>query len=184
MCGAEKQSQRVCTHEEVVRRSKSQWTTDFCQNSGTHIVYNSHVTCSNSSFSLTMVTPKPHFFAFRWLCCLFPIGYLPKPTSVGRCSATITEFNHVHRSRWYSDNHFVDIIFSQMQLSQHPPIHSTAPVGMRTFRWSLRSYQCICQQHPLYSHLQITLIYYKSQEEDWLQQPETILTTQGQTEQK
>ena len=35
----------------------------------------------------------------------------------------------------------------------------TAPVGMMTFWWSLRSYQCICQQHPLYSHLQITLIY-------------------------
>ena len=36
----------------------------------------------------------------------------------------------------------------------------TAPVGMMTFRWSLRSYQCISQQHPLYSHMQVTLIYY------------------------
>ena len=35
-----------------------------------------------------------------------------------------------------------------------------APVGMMTFRWSLRFYQCICQQHPLYLHLQVTLIYY------------------------
>ena len=49
----------------------------------TYIVYNSHVTCSNSSFSLVMVTPTSHFFAFHWLCCLFPIGYMPKSTSVG-----------------------------------------------------------------------------------------------------
>ena len=47
------------------------------------LVYNSHVTCNNSSFSLTMVTPTSHFFAFHWLCCLLPIGYSPKPGSVG-----------------------------------------------------------------------------------------------------
>ena len=79
------------------------------------IVYNSHVTCSNSSFSLTMVTPTSHFFAFHWLCCLFPIGYLPKPGSVAYASATITEFNHVRRSRWYSD------IFDRCTCFQHPP---------------------------------------------------------------
>ena len=33
----------------------------------------------------------------------------------------------------------------------------TAPVDMMTFR---RSYQSICQQHPPYSHPQVTLIYY------------------------
>ena len=65
------------------------WTTDFSQNLGTFIVYNSHMTCSNSSFSLVMVTSMSHFFVFHWLqftsmCCLFPIGYLPKPTSRGR----------------------------------------------------------------------------------------------------
>ena len=81
LCGAEKQSQRVCAHEEVAGRRKSQWTTDFSQNSGTYIVYHSHVTCSISSFSFVMVTPTFHF-AFYWLCSLFPIGYLPKPTSV------------------------------------------------------------------------------------------------------
>ena len=48
-----------------------------------YIVYNSHVTCSNSSFSLAMVTPTSHVFAFHWLCSLLPIGYLPKPGSVG-----------------------------------------------------------------------------------------------------
>ena len=36
----------------------------------------------------------------------------------------------------------------------------TAPVDMMTFRWSYRSYQSISQQHPPYSHPQITLIYY------------------------
>ena len=54
-CGAEKQSQKVHAHEGVVGRRKSQWTTDFSQNSGTYIVYNSHLTCNNSSFSLVML---------------------------------------------------------------------------------------------------------------------------------
>ena len=88
MCGAEEQSQRVRTHEGVVGSWKSQWTTDFSQNSGTYIMHNSHVTCSNSSFSLVMVTPTSHLFVFHWLqftsmCYLFPIGYLPKLTSMG-----------------------------------------------------------------------------------------------------
>ena len=52
------------------------------RNSGTYIVYNSHVTYSNFTFSLTMVTPTSHFFAFHWLCCLLPIGYLPNSGSV------------------------------------------------------------------------------------------------------
>ena len=73
-----KQSQRVCAHGGAVGRRTTQWTTDFSRYSGTYIVYNSHVTCSNSYFLLTMVIPTFHFFAFHWLCCLLPIGYLPK----------------------------------------------------------------------------------------------------------
>ena len=88
LCGAEEQLQRVLTHKEVVGSRKSQWTTDFSQNSGTYIVYNSHVTWSNSCLPVVMVTPTFHFFVFHWLqftsmCSLFPIGYLPKPTSMG-----------------------------------------------------------------------------------------------------
>ena len=102
LCGVEKQSQRVCTHEGVVGRRKSQWTTDFSRNSGTYMVYNTHVTCSNSPFSLTMVTPTSHFFAFHWLCCLFLIGYLPKPGSVG------VHICHHHRIQPYPQ---VKVIF-------------------------------------------------------------------------
>ena len=146
---------------------------------GTHIVYNFYVT----SFSLTMVTPTSHFFAFHWLCSSFPIGYLAKPASVARCICHQSPNSIM--STGQSD---IPISSGQMQLSQHPPIHSTcghgdisaitllilslarcsclnirqytAPVGMMTFRWSLWSYQSICQQHPLYSHLQVTVIYY------------------------
>ena len=139
MCGAEEQSQRVRTQEGVVGSQKSQWTTDFSQNSGT---YNFHVTCSNSYFSLVMVMLTSHFFVFHWLqfmsmCCLFPIGYLPKPTyGVFPGShfyrwtylSPFTKFNHVHRSRWYSDNHFVDIIFGWMKLST-TSIDTTTPTG-------------------------------------------------------
>ena len=38
----------------------------------------------------------------------------------------------------------------------------TAPEDMMTFRWSCRSYQFICQQHPPYSHSQVMLIYYNN----------------------
>ena len=129
LCVAEKQSQRVRTHGGTVGRRKSQWTTNFSRNSGTYIVYNSHVTCGNSSFSLTMVTPTSHFFAFHWLCCLLPIGYLPKPGSVG------VRICHYHRIqprppfRWFSD------IFDRMHLFSISTIF-TAPLCMVTFRQS------------------------------------------------
>ena len=78
------QWQRVRAHGGSVGRRTSQRTTDFSRNSGTYIVYNSHVTYSNSSFSLTMVMPTSHFFAFHWLCCLFPIGLLVQARFCGR----------------------------------------------------------------------------------------------------
>ena len=129
LCGVEKQSQRVRTHKGAVGRWKSQWTTDFSRNSGTYIVYNSHVTCSNSSFLLTMVTPTSHFFAFHWLCCLLPIGYLPKPDSVG---VRICHYHWIQPHplfRWFSD------IFDQMHLFSTSTVF-TATVGMVTFRQS------------------------------------------------
>ena len=129
LCGAEKQSHWVCTHEGSVRRWKSQWTTDFSWNSGTYIVYNSHVTCSNSSFSLTMAMPTSHFFAFHWLCCLLPIGYLPKPSSVG------IRICHHHRIQPCPQ---VKVIFRYLR-PDAPVSTSTifiAPVGMVTFRQS------------------------------------------------
>ena len=184
MCGAEKQQQRVCTHEGVVRRWKSQWTTDFSWNSGTYIVYNSHVTCSNSSFSLTMVTPMSHFFAFHWLCWLLPIGYLPKPGSVGirichshwiqprpqvkvifwylQPDAPVFNIHRIHRSCGHGD--ILAITFLILSLSGCSCLNIlwyTAPVDMMTFPWSCKSYQSIYQQHPPYSHPQVTLIYYK-----------------------
>ena len=141
LCGAEKQSQRVCAHEGVVGRRKSQWTTDFSRNSGTYILYNSHVTRSNSFFSLTMVTPTSHLFAFHWLCCLFPIGYLPKfhgrthlPPSPN--SATSTGQG--------------DIPISSAGCTCFNTHRYTAPVGIMAFQLSYWSYQSICQQHPLY----------------------------------
>ena len=116
LCGAEKQSQWVRAHEGA----------DFSRNSGTYIVYNYHVTCSNSSFSLTMVTPTSHFFAFHWLCSLLPIGSLSEPGSLG------VRICHYHRIRprpqfrWYSD------IFDRMHLFSTSTVF-TAPVGMVTF---------------------------------------------------
>ena len=86
-------SRRVIVESSHTRRGRREseepvnnW---LYQNSGTCIVYNSHVTCSNPSFSLVMVTPTSHFFILHWLqftsmCSLFPIHYLLKLTSKGR----------------------------------------------------------------------------------------------------
>ena len=87
------------------------------------------MTCSNSSFSLTMVTPTSYFFAFHWWRCLLLIGYLPRPGSVG------VRICHYHRIqlrppfRWFSD------IFDQMHLFLTSTVF-TATVGMVTFQQS------------------------------------------------
>ena len=129
LCGAEKQSQRVRAHEGAVGRRKNQWTTDFSRNSGTYVVYNYHVTCSNSSFSLTMVTPTSHFFAFHWLCCLLSIGYLPKPGSVAVHNCHYHWIQPCPQFRWYSD------IFDRMHLFSTSAVFTT-PVGLVAFRQS------------------------------------------------
>ena len=55
----------------------------------------------------------------------------------------------------------------------------TAPVGMMTFQWSHRSYQSICQQHPPYSHPQVTLIYY-TVKQDFNPNPNPLITLYGE----
>ena len=171
------QSQRVCAHGWAVGRRTGQWTTDFSRNSGSYIVYNTHVTCSNSSFSLTMIIPTSLFFAFHWLCCLLPIGYLPKPGSVG---VRICHYHQIQRRQLFGDfpisstgctcfqhnncghGDISAITLLILFLSGYDPVNIlwyTAPVGMMTFRWSHRSYQSICQQHPPYSHPHVMLIY-------------------------
>ena len=140
-----------------------------------HIVYNFHMTCSNSSFSLTMVMPTSHFSAFPWLCCLLPIGY---SVLWAYTSTTITEFNHAHRSGdflisstgctcfqhnncGHGDISAITLLI--LSLSGYNPVNIlwyTAHVDMMTFRWSHRSYQSFCQQNPPYSHPQVMLIYY------------------------
>ena len=127
------QSQRVRTHEGVVRSWKSQWTTDFSQNSGTYFVDKSHVTCSKSCFSLIMITPTSHFFVFHWLqvtsMLLVPHWLLAQAHFHGwTYLPPFTEFSHIHRSRWYSNNHLVDIIFGRMKLST-TSADTTTPAG-------------------------------------------------------
>ena len=117
------------------------------------------MTCSNFSFSLVVVTPTSHFFVFHWLqftsmYYLFPIGYLPKPTYCvfpgyhfygWTYLPLFAEFNDVHRTRWYSDNLFVDIIFGRMKL---PTISADkiTPAGH-----SGNDPDLICQRYPLCS---------------------------------
>ena len=117
LCGAEKQSQRVRAHVGDVGRRKSQWTTDLSRNSGTYIVYNSHVTCSNSSFSLTMVMPTSHFFASHWL--------LAQARFCGRTHLPLLPNSTMPT---------VQVIFRY--LWRDAPVFNITTVGMVTFRQS------------------------------------------------
>ena len=62
-------------HEGVVGRRKSQWTTDFSQNSRIYIVYNSHVTGSNSSIGQHLYCPFPWLSRFKLRFDTTPCGH-------------------------------------------------------------------------------------------------------------
>ena len=166
----------------AVGRLKSLWITDLSRNSGTYIVYNSHVTCSNSTFSLTMVMPTSHFFALLFIgyVVCFPLATCSSLVLWAYASATITEFNDAHCSGDFpisstgctcfqhnncGQGDISAITLLILSLSSYNPVNIlwyTAPVDMMTFRWPHRSYQSICQQHPPYSHRQVMLIYYSN----------------------
>ena len=160
-------------HGGAVGRRKGQWTTDFSRNSGTYIVYNSHVTCCNSSFSLTIVTHTSHFFAFHWLLARFcGRTHLPlSPNSTTptvqvifwylRPDAPVFNIHRIHCNCGHGDISAITLLILSLSGCSYVNIlWYTTPVDMMTFWWSHRSYQCICQQHLPYSHLQVTLIYY------------------------
>ena len=126
--------------------------------SGTYIVYNSQATCSNSSFPLTMVTPTFHFFAFHWLCCLFPICYLPKPTSVG--GKHLPPSPNSTTSTDHGDIPIITLLILSSAGGRCLNIRRyTEPVGMMTLRWSylidvsVNTIRCI---HTSRSRLYIT----------------------------
>ena len=129
ICVEQKSNRREFTHTKELsgdRRASEQLTLAEIREL---TVYNSDVTYSNSTFSLTMVTTTSHFFVFHWLCCLIPIGYLPKPGSVGVCICHYHRIQPRPQFRWYSD------IFGQVHLFSISTVF-TAPVGMVTFRQS------------------------------------------------
>ena len=82
-----------------------------------------------------MVTPTSHFFAFHWLqftsiCCLFPIGYFPKPTSMsGRiCHHSPSSTTSIGQG----DIPIITLLIlysARWSCQQHPPIHNTCGHG-------------------------------------------------------
>ena len=116
-------------------------------------------------------------FPLFYVVC-FPLATCPSPVLWAYASATITEFNDAHCSGdfpisstgctcfqhnncGHGDISAITVLI--LSFSGYNPINILwyiAPVDMMIFRWSHRSYQSICQQHPPYSHPQVTLIYY------------------------
>ena len=152
-------------------------------NSGTYIVYNSHVTCSNSSFSLTMVTPHISLLCFplvmlsasHWLLAQAQFcGRTHLPLSPNSTTPTVQvifrylwpdtpvfNINCIHSTCKHGEILAITLwILSLSGCSCLNILWFTTPVDMMTFQWSYRSYQSICQQHLPYSHPQVMLIYY------------------------
>ena len=181
LCGAEKQSQRVLAHEGAVGRRKSHWTTDLCRNSGTYIVYNSHVQqflffvnygyahFSLLCFPLVMLSASHWLLAQSRFCGRTHLPLSPNSTTPTvqvifrylRPDATVFSIHRIHSTCGHGEISAITLlILSLSGCSCLNILWYTAPVDMMTFRWSHRSYQSICQQHPPYSHPQVTLIYY------------------------
>ena len=155
------------------RRASEQLTS---RNLGTYIVYNSHVTCSNSSFSLTilcfplvMLSASHWLLAQAWLCGHTHLPLSPNSTTPTvqvifrylRLDAPVYNIHHIHSNCGHGDISAITLlILSLSGCSCVNILWYTAPVEMMTFRWSHRSYQSISQQHLPYSHPQVMLIYY------------------------
>ena len=84
------------------------------------------------------------------------------PISLTGC--TCFNIHRIHSTCGHGDISAITLLILSLSRCSYLNIHwYTAPVDMMTFRWSRRSYQSICQQHPPYSHPQVTLIYYNTQ---------------------
>ena len=180
LCGAEKQSQRVRAHGGAVGRRKNQWTTDFSRNSGTYIVYNSQVTflffvnqcyahISLICFPLVMLSASHWLLAQVRFCGRTHLPLSPNSTTPTvqvifrylRPDAPVFNIHRIHSNCAHGDISAITWLISSLSGCTCVNIlWYTAPVDMMTFRWSHRFYQSICQQHPSYSHPQVTLIYY------------------------
>ena len=71
---------------------------------------------------------------------------------VNRINLSVNNIRRIHSTWGHSDISAITlVILSQGRCSCLNIYRYIAPVDMMTFRWSCRSYQSICQQHPLYS---------------------------------
>ena len=82
---------------------------------------------------------------------------------ISSTGCTCFNIHRIHSSCGHGDISAITLLISSLSgCSCLNILWYIAPVDMMTFRWSRRSYQSICQQHPPYSHPQVTLVYNKS----------------------
>ena len=183
LCGAEKQSPTVRAHEGAVGRRKSQWTTDFSRNSGTYIslqfsrdpqqflffINHGYAHISLLCFPLVMLSASHWLLAQARFCGRTHLPLSPNSTTPTvqvifrylRLDAPVFNIHRIHSTCGHGDISAITLlILSLGGCGCLNILWYAAPVDMMTFRWSHRSYQSICQQHPPYSHPQVTLIYY------------------------
>ena len=178
LCEAEKQSQRVRTHEGVVGRRKSQWTTDFSRNSISRdlqqflfFVNYGYAHVSLLCFLLVMLSASHWLLAQAQFCGRTHLPLSPNSTTstgqgdipISSTGCTCFNIHRIHSTWGHGDISAITLLILFLSGCRCLNIlWYTAPVDMMTFRWSRRSYQSICQQYPPYSHPQVTLIYYNS----------------------
>ena len=110
---------------------------------------------------------------YNWLtptCFLWAYASAPNSTTstgqgdspISSTGCTCFNIHRIHSTCGHGEISAITLLILSLSRCSCLNIHwYTAPVDMTTFRWSRRSYQSICQQHPPYSHPQVTLIYYK-----------------------
>ena len=127
LCGAEKQSQRVRTHEGVVGRAVNNWLYPKFGNlyslqlprDQQQFLFFIGYGYAHVSLCFPLVTVHVHVLLVPyWLLAQAHFyGWMYPPP--------FAEFNYVHRSRWYSDNHLDDIVFGWMKLSTTSAVFNT-----------------------------------------------------------
>ena len=119
-------------------------------------------------FQLVMLSASHWLLAQAQFCGRTHLPLSPNSTTstgqgdipISSTGCTCFNIHRIHSTCEHGDISAITLFMLSLSGCSCLNIWYTVPVDMMTFRWSRRSYRSICQQHPPYSHPQVTLIYY------------------------